>query len=438
MIAPRHRLLLCVGALTPLTIAGALFPQAAVPAAALFALFWAVAAADAVSGVRRARQVRVALPGTVRMTVKRQAQIPLVLENSGADITAVVGLPLPAGFESAQETLEVGLPAGAGACAVTWPCTPMARGRFTLDRWHLETASPLGLWNARASASCRSELRVYPNLLNECRRLSALFLKRGQLGLHAQRVVGHGREFERLREYMAGDSYEDIHWKATARRGKPVTKLFHVERTREVYVVVDTSRLSARPAGTGTVLDRFLTASLVVGLAVEQQGDLIGLVTFSNRVKRFIRAGRGRTHYNTCRDTLYSLQAEDATPDHADLASFLRTRIRKRALLLILTDLSDPALAESFLGSMEVLCRQHLAMVFMLQQPGVGELFAEPVVASADDVYRALGGHMIWHDLRELGRRLQHKGMHFTVTEKETLSAELVTQFMSVKTRQML
>src|SRR5205823_6064500 len=84
------------------------------------------------------------------------------------------------------------------------------------------------------------------NLFNERKHVAALFLRRGQLGTHAQRQAGQGRDFEKLREYVHGDSYDEIHWKASAKRGHPVTKVFQVERTQEVYVIVDASRLSAR------------------------------------------------------------------------------------------------------------------------------------------------------------------------------------------------
>ena len=92
----------------------------------------------------------------------------------------------------------------------------------------------------------QSEIRVYPNLLTERKNLAALFLNRGTFGIHAQRQVGKGRDFEKLREYVPGDGYDEIHWKATARRGRPITKVFQIEKTQEIYVIVDASRLSAR------------------------------------------------------------------------------------------------------------------------------------------------------------------------------------------------
>ena len=113
-------------------------------------------------------------------------------------------------------------------------------------RAYVEGASPLGFWSVRKAVPVKSEIRVYPNLLTERKNLAALFLHRGSFGVHAQRQVGKGRDFEKLREYIPGDSFDEVHWKATAKRGRPITKIFQIERTQEVYVIMDASRLSAR------------------------------------------------------------------------------------------------------------------------------------------------------------------------------------------------
>jgi uncharacterized protein (DUF58 family) len=297
---------------------------------------------------------------------------------------------------------------------------------------------------------------VYPNLLSERRDLAALFLHRNAAGLHAQRQIGKGREFEKLREYSPGDSFDEIHWKATARRGRPITKVFQIERTQEVYVVIDASRLSGREAEphlsakgspqlsptaaqrSGTTLERFITAALVLGLAAEQQGDLFGLLTFNNKVVNFVRARNGKAHYSSCRDTLYLLQSQVVTPDFDEVCTFIRLRLRRRALLVFLTSLDDPVVTESFVRNLELIRRQHLVLVNMLQPPGVAPVFSNPDVASVDDLYERLGGHLQWKNLRELEKVLQRRGVRFSLLKNERLSADLVSQYLNVKRRQAL
>jgi uncharacterized protein (DUF58 family) len=336
------------------------------------------------------------------------------------------------------------VPGAVVASHFAWPCRPRARGLYNLDGIYLEASSRLGLWNVRRSAPARAEIRVYPNLREDRRSLAALFLNRGAYGTHSQRQVGKGHEFEKLREYVAGDSYDDIHWKTTAKRGRPITKVFQVERTQEVYVVLDVSRLSARPvtrtpgAPASPVLELYLTAALSLGLAAEQQGDLFGLLVFDDKVGSFVRARNGQAHYGACRDTLYTLQPKIVSPDFDEVCTFIRLRLRRRTLLVFLTALDNPELAASFVKNVELVRRQHLVLVNMLQPPGVGPLFSAPDVNTMDDLYQRLGGHLSWQNLRELEKVLQRRGVHFSLLKNEKFSAELVSQYLRVKQRQLL
>jgi uncharacterized protein (DUF58 family) len=275
--------------------------------------------------------------------------------------------------------------------------------------------------------------------------------------------VGKGRDFEKLREYVPGDGFDEVHWKATARRGRPITKVFQIERTQEVYVIVDASRLSARKtvpsskfqvpsvAGAGddqpgtrnsepgtNSLERFITAALVLGLAAEQQGDHFGLLTFSDKIGGFIRASSGKAHYSVCRDALYTLQPKIVSPDYDEVCTFIRTRLRRRALLIFLTALDDPALSESFVRNMDLIRDQHLVLVNMLQPPGAVPVFANSDVSVMDDLYQHLGGHLQWQQLQELDKVLRRRGVNLSILKNERLCAELVSQYLGVKRRQLL
>jgi uncharacterized protein (DUF58 family) len=321
---------------------------------------------------------------------------------------------------------------------------PRKRGNYRLDGVYLETDSPLGFWAGRKQVSAKSEIRVYPNLMTERKNLAALFMNRGSFGVHALRQVGKGRDFEKLREYVPGDSFDEVHWKATARRGKPITKVFQVERTQEVYVVIDSSRLTARAPGketngdSTTTLERFITAALVLGLAAEKQGDHFGLITFSDTVGKFVRAKNGKAHYSACRDALYTLEPRTVSPDFEELCTFIRLRLRRRALLVFLTALDDALLAESFVRNFDLIRSQHLVLVNMLQPPGAVPVFSNPNLATVDELYQHLGGHLQWQKLRELEKVLQRRGVKFATLENERLSAEVVSQYLGVKQRQLL
>ena len=453
MMAPRTALLVLVAAIMfPCAFLAAAWPPG-FPGLVIagFALVCLTAAADAFLSRELLKSVDATMPGVVRLTKDRAGAIPVDVKNLGSrQLNLRLALALPDSFASSADVLEAASP-GQARVHVQWPCTPRLRGRYAIDTVYFEVSSLFGLWAMRRRIEVASELRVYPNLMSERHDLAALFLNRGAFGIHAQRQMGKGREFEKLRDYIPGDSYEDIHWKATAKRGHPVTKMFQIERTQEVYVILDTSRLSARRAalpiiGDGSEqktvmapqLERFITAALVLGIAAERQGDLFGLLTFSDGIDRFIRAKGGKTHYSACRDALYTLEPRVVNPDFEEVATFIRTRLRRRALLVFLTNLDDPVLAESFDRAMQLLCRQHLILVNMITPPTVRPLFAAPDAAAIDDIYENLGGHMLWQSLREFERGLRRRGVNFALLPNERLSAELVSQYINVKQRQAL
>jgi len=339
---------------------------------------------------------------------------------------------------------------------------PLQRGGFSLDVLFLETRSQLGLWLMRRRFDLAVELRVYPDLTLERKRLASLFLMRGQDGTHIVRQVGKGRDFEQLREYQPGDDYVDIDWKATARRGIPVTRTYQIEKTQEVYVVVDHSRLSAREIrvpikenqggdwlyeeqSSGgdylvtTQLEKFLHCSLILASVAERQGDHFGFVSFADNVSRFIRGRNGKEHYNLVRDALYTLEPEPVAPDFEQLMIALRQRLTRRALLIMLVDLSDPLTAEQFFEALPLINRQHLVLVNMVKPEHAYPLFSGRVdPETISEVYEELGGHFQWQEIRETRNKLHHLGVELSTPDHAELCTEAVTQYLNVKSRQLI
>ena len=444
MIVPSSRLLFWAAAIVlPFALIGAIAPAAAGVSLFLIGGFFLVVIGDALGARKCLAGIGVELPPVTRMSKGREGKLELRIQNARQRKHNLrLALAWPREIKTDSEEMETILPPQSVWSRLAWVCTPLKRGNYKLGRAYVETGSPLGFWAARKTLAVKSEIRVYPNLIRERKNLAALFLNRGAFGLHAQRQVGKGRDFEKLREYTPGDGYDEIHWKATARRGKPITKVFQIERTQEVYLIVDASRLSARKTGENadadSTLERFVTAALVLGLAAEKQGDLFGLLTFTDRVEQFVRAKNGKAHYSACRDALYTLEPKVATPDFDELCAFIRLRLRRRALLVFLTALDDPAIAENFVRNIELIHRQHLVLVNMLQLPGVEPLFSSANAAGMDDLYERLGGHLRWQNLRELQKTLQRRGVQFSLLGDERLSADVVSQYLSVKQRQLL
>ena len=446
MIVPRTKLIVLAGVLVLPASLGALAGPETWPFSVIAILSVLVASSvDALRAQGRLDGISAALPQMTRLTKDKEGTIAVTISREKRSTGQIrLALSLPSEFRSGDASLTVAFADEEGEFIVEWTCTPLARGKYTLENVYVAADSPMGLWSYYATLPARGEVRVYPNIHQERKNLAAIFLNRGLLGIHALRQVGKGREFEQLREYIPGDSFEDIHWKATARRGVPVTKIYRLERTQEVYVIIDASRLSGREVLDAegkrktSQLERFINAAMVLALVAERQGDRFGLLIFDDRVRRFLHARNGKAHFDACRDAVYTIEPKPVNPDFEELCAFIRLRMPKRALLIVLTNLDDPVLSESFVRNVDLISSHHLVLVNMLAPPGVRPLFSGDDVETLDDLYAHLGGHMEWRDLVELKRVLHFHGVTMSLLRHETMTADLVSQYINQKQRQLL
>lgn len=409
-----------------------------------------LAALDAMTSLNQLRGVSVLLPELVRTSKGKHFTMEALVRDELGQCTALrVGLPFDRMLNVATPVLDVVLATNAERTKAAWDVHVLERGQFLLQRAYIETSSRLGLWSMRGSVPVQCEVRAYPDLSRERHLLGPLFMRKGALGTHQVRQLGKGREFEQLRHYLPGDNYGDIYWKGTAKRRFPVTMMHQVERTQELHVLIDISRRSARPLdlpaekddplAPKTQCERFLQAALIIALAAEQQNDRFGMMTFSDQVHLNLPAGCGRAHYNACRDAIYTLEPRVVSPDFQELFIQVGNRLRHRSLLIVLTDLAEPWLSESFVEAVRHSARKHVVLVHVLGSREFQPLFHKnDRIGHVDQLYTKLAGHLLWNDLQATTRALKQSGVHLTSSLQENLIADVVSEYLKVKKRQLL
>ena len=375
MISPRPLLIvLCALLAVPACALAGLAPQWVQPCLLLLFILAMVSVIDGVLGRQRLSRLSVTAPPFLKWFKARPAQLTLEISGREQVSTLDATLELPSGLSTTTPVITL----STKQTTAEFACLPDQRGRYQLTRCYLRAASPLHLWHIRAAKPIRTEVRVFPDLEREPGGKLLLMKRIG--GLRTQRTIGRGREFERLREYAPGDTYDEIAWKASARRGRPIVRVFQVERTQDVFAIIDSSRLGQRSGA----VEQYVSAALMLALAAENNGDNFGLVTFSDRVDHFVAPARGKLHFARCRDAIFDLKASSVSPDFAELFSFLQLRIRRRSLLLFLTDLADPLLAETFLRDVHLVSRRHIVLVNRLSDHDVRPLFSGDLPAKFD------------------------------------------------------
>jgi uncharacterized protein (DUF58 family) len=115
-------------------------------------------------------------------------------------------------------------------------------GRHEWGKLRVTVRDPLGFYEGIVEVDAEpSIVKVYPRSLIPS-RLLAVVRTASALGGAGARRRGVGTEFLELREYVPGDDFRLVDWKATARTGKLIVKVFEEEALPRVAVVVDASK----------------------------------------------------------------------------------------------------------------------------------------------------------------------------------------------------
>lgn len=336
-----------------------------------------------------------------------------------------------------------------------WPWTPeialLRRGLWPGPRVGIERRSRLGIWRLRRWFDLPVPLRIDADLRPGRGEILRSPIYRALVAARETPWTGQGRDFERLREYQRGDNFSEIAWKSTARRGAPITRLFQWEQKQEVYFVVDQSRTSGlaidpapeseasvqRPCAQRRLLDLAVETALVGATVALEMGDDFGLVTYAEEPKSWLRAGGGQFQFHQFRDRLLNLEPLPTTADYEALFGKIRTRLRRRAYLVLLGDLAERAISDSLRRGLALLRHSHVVLLTSVLPTHARGAFSpgeEP--RTEQDVYAALAGEKEHQRLGAMARQLRQSGVELRFVRPENFLRTAVVGYLQSKREQ--
>jgi uncharacterized protein (DUF58 family) len=391
---------------------------------------WRLLASGAAVTLRRRHEPRLSLGAENVIWLDLESRAPRTLAVTLRDET-------PASCLASAVFLDSALPPG-GSVSLRYLLRPLRRGDHAFGDVTARWPGPLGLLERQVGYPLAETVKVYPNLL-EIRKYD-LLARRGRLvesGLRTSRRFGSGTEFESLREYQPDDDYRRINWKATARRGHPMTAEFETERSQNVLVVLDAGRLMATTVHDLNKLDHAVNTSLLLGYVAALRGDRVGLLTFSDRVLAYLPPRRGKRPFYLMLEALYNLAAEPVEPDFDAAFRFLATRGLRRSLVVIFTDLTDRDTSSSLVQHLARLARQHLAVSVTLGDPQVLAL-AQATPTTTTALYeRVVAGRLLEERAEVLGA-LRRRGVLTLDVPADRLTVAVVNKYLELKARSQL
>lgn len=339
-------------------------------------------------------------------------------------------------------TIETRILQGEVAPRQTWTDVyrvwPLQRGDYEFGKLNLRWLGPLNLVVKQGKIAAEGPVKVYPNLL-EVRQYD-LMLRRNrlqELGLRNTRQFGEGTEFERLRDYLPDDEYRRINWKATARRNRPVTTEYQTERSQNVMAVLDLGRMMQSPVANIAKLDYAVNAVLFLTYVATGKGDKVGLMTFADEVEQFVAPKQGRGQFYRMLELLYGVKAQPIEPNYRTALSYLALKQRKRALMVLFTDLSGGVSMQALVSHVSVLARRSLPLVVTISDPDVYAAANQQPTDSLTVYQRAAAANLL--DERQTALDyLQRQGVLTLDVPANQLSLAVINRYLELKARTML
>lgn len=403
-----------------------------VVAASLTGLIAAVGLLDGLVGtspsdlVVQRRHPPVAVAGrrsTVEWTVRSDARRAL---------TVHVADQLAPSLRAGARRFRVRVPAG-GSAVVSTTISPLRRGRFEIDHLTVRIEGRLGLGARQRDVALRTVLRVHPPFRSaeeaELRIRRARIL---EVGMRSARGLGGGTEFDQLREYGPDDEFRRIDWTATARTGSPIVRTYRAERNQRVLVLLDNGRVMAGRVGGVPRVEHAMDAAMMLTAVATRLGDRCGLVAFDRAVRSVVPPGRHADQLARVTEAMYELEPVLSESDYAGAFAEVVGRFRRRAMLVVLSDLEEQAVTASLLPALPLISRTHLVVIGAVRDPAVQQWASSPA-AGADEAYRRVAAVAALDDRRRVAALLRSRGALVVDAEPGRLAVDLADAYLQVK-----
>lgn len=436
-LIPQRRLIVALLAGTPLIVLILLYPLLFVVVIGYYAALLGLAIADAIRlPARSGFAVSRVLPEPFSLGEVQPVQV-LVAHPNAAGLPAKVADHVPADLRPDRRVVA-GVFDKDALLTVEYTVEPAHRGPYKFGPVDLRCWRRAGWLMRQVRIKADEAAAVYPDILAV--RRYELTLRRGMrimLGLRRARPPGATTAFAGLRDYLPGDDIRRISWKATARRDSPVTMEVEAERGQQAIIALDCGRLMTAPAGLLTKLDHAVNAALLLAWVAQSQGDRVGMLTFSDTVRRFVAPQRGPAQVSQLNKVLYDVKPEYTEPDFAEAFSQLAFRVSRRSLVVVLTDVLDPEASRDLVAHAIRLSRRHLVMVVAMSDPEVLAARDAPI-ENVSRAYEWAAAEELLAARRSSFEQLRQGGVLGLDVEAGRLSPALVERYLELKERALL
>lgn len=321
---------------------------------------------------------------------------------------------------------------------ITYYLRPTKRGEYEFGLTRLYVKSPLGLLIRRFNVGTTKTVPVYPSFLKLRQyELLAISNRLQDVGIKKVRRIGHSLEFDQVKNYVVGDDYRTVNWKATARRADLMVNSFTDEKSQHIYSLIDKSRAMKMPFEGLSLLDYAINASLVLSNVALAKQDKAGIITIAEKMGSIVVADRRPTQLHKIMEVLYKEKTRHLETDMEALYTSIRSTLKQRSLLVFFTNFESMSALERQLPFLKRMAKFHLLLVVFFENTSLKKL-TEKQADDVEGIYIKTIAEKFAFEKKLMVKELTKHGMLSLLTTPQNLTVNVVNNYLAIKARQQL
>jgi len=370
-----------------------------------------------------------------RLSNGDENEIRIYLENKYSfQIGVEVIDEIPAQFQKRDISFQFSVHPGQNNI-IKYYLRPVKRGEYTFGSINTIVNSPIRLVRRRFRFEGDKMVPVYPSYLDLHKfEIMAISQRLTELGIKKVRRLGHNMEFEQIKEYVPGDDYRTINWKATARKGDLMVNTYQDEKSQQVYCIIDKGRSMRMPFDGMTLLDHSINASLVLSNVALKKDDKAGIITFQHKIGNVLPASKRNQQMSLIQDLLYNQKTAFKESDFSRLFRFVHNKITQRSLLLLFSNFETVSGLERQLTHLRKMAKSHVLVVIFFKNTQLNELVENPAGNLRGIYHKAIAEKYIV-EKKTIQKMLGSFGIYSILTAPENLNVDTINKYLELKAR---
>jgi len=315
---------------------------------------------------------------------------------------------------------------------------PTERGVYNFGAINIYVYGRLGLVIRKFVFDTIKDVPVYPSII-EMQRYNLLSFAsvQGAFGFKKIRKIGQSSEFEQIKEYVKGDNFKSINWKATARKNELMVNQYIDEKSQQIYNVIDMGRMMKSPFNNLTLLDYSINTSLALSNVALNKKDKAGLITYSHQLDTFIKASEQSGQLHKILENLYHQKTDYLDSNFNLLYSTIRRKVTKRSLLMLYTNFNSLISLKRQLKYLRLINKRHLLIVVFFKNTELQQLTKKPV-DNVQSVYVKTIAEKLLYEKQLIVKELKKFGIYAVLTAPENLTLNTINKYLELKSRNLI